>query len=152
MDAPGWSRPHASRFQGKEEDPRDIAVVVLDAPTAIVPAALAPADSVAALQRKTPVTSVGYGYSGQNADGSFIYDGLRRNAISPVVDVTKAMLKFSTRQAGPCMGDSGGPQLTGSTVLSLTSGGPKDCTGRVEGYRVDTVSARTFLGQYVTLP
>ena len=72
--------------------------------------------------------------------------------IRPVVDVTKKMLKISTRQAGPCMGDSGGPQLTGNTVLSVTSGGPKDCTGRTEGYRVDTASARTFLGQYVTLP
>jgi hypothetical protein len=50
------------------------------------------------------------------------------------------------------MGDSGGPQLTGNTVLSLTSGGPKDCTGRTEGYRLDTVSARSFLAQYVTLP
>ena len=98
------------------------------------------------------VTSVGYGYSGQAADGSWIYDGLRRVADSPVVDVTKSLLKFSTRAAGPCMGDSGGPQLAGNVVLSLTSAGPKDCTGRSEGYRVDTESARSFLGQFVTLP
>jgi hypothetical protein len=26
------------------------------------------------------------------------------------------------------------------------------CTGRTEGYRLDTASARAFLGQYVTLP
>jgi trypsin len=69
-----------------------------------------------------------------------------------VVDVTQSMLKFSTRDAGPCMGDSGGPQLAGNTVLSLTSGGPKDCTGRSDGYRVDTASARCFLGRFVTLP
>jgi hypothetical protein len=130
----------------------DLAVVVLDAAVGVTPAALPKADSVALLKRKDVVTSVGYGYSSQAADGSWVYDGLRRIADSPVVDVTKNMLKISTRQAGPCMGDSGGPQLAGNTVLSVTSGGPKDCTGRAEGYRVDTASARGFLGQYVTLP
>lgn len=139
-------------YGGKGNDPRDIAVVLLDAPVGIAPAALAPAGSVSTLGRKVAVTSVGYGYSGQNPDGSFVYDGLRRNASSPVVGMTKAMLKVSTREAGPCMGDSGGPQLAGNTVLSLTSGGPKDCTGRSEGYRVDTTSARSFLGQFVALP
>ena len=157
LDASSWNllggAAHTHpEYTGKGNDPRDIAVVVLDAPVAIAPAALAPAGSVSALRRKVPVTSVGYGYSGQNPDGSFAYDGLRRSANSPVIDVTKAMLKFSTREAGPCMGDSGGPQLAGNTVLSLTSGGPKDCTGRSEGYRVDTASARSFLGQFVTLP
>ena len=130
----------------------DLAVVILDAAAGVVPATLAAADSVALLNRKDVVTSVGYGYSGQAPDGSWIYDGLRRVADSPVVDVTKKMLKVSANLAGPCMGDSGGPQLAGNTVLSLTSGGPKDCAGRTEGYRVDTASARSFLGNYVTLP
>jgi len=130
----------------------DLAVVVLDAATSATPATLPAAGSVDLLKRKDVVTSVGYGYSAQAADGSWVYDGLRRVADSPVVDVTKKLLKISTKAAGPCMGDSGGPQLTGNTVLSLTSGGPKDCTGRTEGYRLDTVSARSFLAQYVTLP
>jgi hypothetical protein len=130
----------------------DLAVVVLDSAASVTPALLPRAESVALLNRKNVVTSVGYGYSGQAADGSWIYDGLRRVADSPVVDVTKKMLKFSTKRAGPCMGDSGGPQLAGNTVLSLTSAGPKDCTGRTEGYRVDTVSARVFLARYLTLP
>jgi Trypsin len=129
----------------------DLAVVVLDTATRVTPAGLPNAGSVAALGRKDVVTSVGYGYSGQAADGSWIYDGLRRVADSPVLDVTKTLLKFSTRNGGPCMGDSGGPQLAGDTVLSLTSAGPKDCTGRSDGYRVDTASARAFLGQFVTL-
>jgi hypothetical protein len=130
----------------------DLAVVVLDAAARVTPAVLPKAESVALLNRKSVLTSVGYGYSGQAADGSWIYDGLRRVADSPVVGVTKTMLKFSTKLAGPCMGDSGGPQLAGNTVLSLTSAGPKDCTGRTEGYRVDTASARAFLAQFVTLP
>ena len=130
----------------------DLAVVVLDAAASVAPATLPAAGSVALLKRKDVVASVGYGYSAQAADGSWVYDGLRRVADSPVVDVTQKLLKISTKTAGPCMGDSGGPQLAGNTVLSLTSGGPKDCTGRTEGYRLDTVSARSFLAQYVTLP
>jgi hypothetical protein len=130
----------------------DLAVVVLDAAASVTPATLPAAESVALLKRNDVVTSVGYGYSAQAADGSWVYDGLRRVADSPVVDVTKKLLKISTKTAGPCMGDSGGPQLAGNTVLSLTSGGPKDCTGRTEGYRLDTVSARLFLAQFLTLP
>jgi hypothetical protein len=130
----------------------DLAVVVLDVAASVAPATLPAAGSVALLERKDVVTSVGYGYSAQAADGSWVYDGLRRVADSPVVDVTKKLLKISTKRAGPCMGDSGGPQLVGNTVLSLTSGGPKDCTGRTEGYRLDTVSARSFLAEYLTLP
>jgi hypothetical protein len=128
----------------------DLAVVVLDTAPRVTPAGLPNAGSVAALGRKDVVTSVGYGYSGQAADGSWIYDGLRRVADSPVLDVTKTLLKFSTRNGGPCMGDSGGPQLAGDTVLSLTSAGPRDCTGRSEGYRLDTVSARAFLARFLT--
>ena len=139
-------------YKGKGADPRDVGLVVLDAATPVAPALLPALDSVESLRKKDAVTSVGYGYSGQAADGSWVYDGLRRVAVSPVVDVTKAMLRISTRQAGPCLGDSGGPQLSGNTVLSLTSAGAKDCTGKAEGYRLDTKSARAFLGTYVTLP
>jgi hypothetical protein len=130
----------------------EIAVVVLDAAAGVTPATLPMAESVALLNRKDVITSVGYGYSSQAADGSWIYDGFRRVADSPVVDVTKNMLKFSTNGAGPCISDSGGPQLAGNVVLSLTSAGPPDCTGRTEGYRADTMSARLFLAQYVPLP
>jgi hypothetical protein len=50
------------------------------------------------------------------------------------------------------MGDSGGPQLDGDTVLSLTSTGSKDCSGKAEAYRLDTAAARAFLGDFVALP
>jgi hypothetical protein len=130
----------------------DLAVVVLDAPTGVVPATLPAAGSAESLARRALVTSVGYGYSGWAADGSFLYDGYRRVASSPVLKVSKSALTLSTSIAGPCLGDSGGPQLSGNTVLSLTSGGSADCTGRAEGYRLDTTSARAFLGSFVTLP
>ena len=130
----------------------DLAVVVLDAPAGIAPATLPAAGSAVSLGKGALVTSVGYGYSSRAADGSFVYDGFRRVASSPVLSVAKATIKLSTATAGPCMGDSGGPQLSGSTVLSVTSTGSKDCSGRAEGYRLDTPSARAFLGEFVSLP
>ena len=130
----------------------DLAVVVLDAPTGVVPATLPGAGLAGSLGDGALVTSVGYGYSGWTVDGSFVYDGFRHAASSPVTKVSKSMLTLSTTTAGPCMGDSGGPQLSGNTVLSVTSAGSKDCTGKAEGYRLDTAPARAFLGSFVSLP
>ena len=130
----------------------DLAVVVLDAPARVAPATLPVVDSAGSLAKGALVTSVGYGYSGWAEDGSFVYDGLRHAASSPVTKVSKSMLSLSTTIAGPCLGDSGGPQLSGSTVLSVTSSGSKDCTGKAEGYRLDTPPARAFLSGFVTLP
>ena len=130
----------------------DLAVVVLDAPAGVTPATLPVAGSVCSVGKGVLVTSVGYGYSSWAAAGSFVYDGFRHAASSPVTKVSKSMLGLSTSTAGPCMGDSGGPQLSGSTVLSVTSTGSKDCAGKAEGYRLDTPSARAFLGGFVTLP
>jgi hypothetical protein len=130
----------------------DLAVVVLDAAAGVVSATLPAAGSAGSLGKGALVTSVGYGYSGTAADGSFVYDGFRRAASSPVTKVSKATLGLSTSFAGPCMGDSGGPQLAGDTVLSITSTGSKDCAGKAEGYRLDTPSARAFLAGFVALP
>ena len=130
----------------------DLAVVVLDAPAPVAPARLPAAGAADALAKGVSVTSVGYGYSSRAADGTFVYDGLRRRAESPVTRVAKSTLVLSTRTGGPCLGDSGGPQLAGDTVLSVTSVGSKDCSGQAEGYRLDTVAARAFLAGFVTLP
>jgi hypothetical protein len=130
----------------------DLAVVVLDAPAAVAPASLPRAGAVDELVKGTPVTSVGYGYSGIAADGSFVYDALRRSADSPVKKSSTLSLTVSTREAGPCLGDSGGPQLAGDTVLSVTSAGSKDCSGTADGYRLDSEPARAFLGAFVRLP
>lgn len=130
----------------------DLAVVVLDRPATVAPAALPGVGAVDSLAKRAPVTSVGYGYSSRAADGSFVYDGLRRQAESPVKKSSKLYLTISTREAGPCMGDSGGPQLVGDTVLSITSGGSKDCSGKAEGYRLDSAQARAFLAGFVPLP
>ncbi|HUQ21620.1 MAG TPA: trypsin-like serine protease [Gaiellaceae bacterium] len=130
----------------------DLAVVLLDAPAQVAPARLPAADSVGSIGKGALVTTVGYGYSARASDGSFVYDGLRHVASSPVAKVSKSMLSLSTLTAGPCLGDSGGPQLLGSTVVSLTSSGSKDCAGKAEGYRLDTPAARAFLSRFVALP
>lgn len=127
----------------------DLGVVVLDSPVSVAPALLPEAGAVAGVGGS--VTSVGYGYH-LAADGTFAYDGVRRAAESPVLDVKKALLRMSTKAAGPCHGDSGGPQLRGDVVLSLTSAGANDCSGKAEGYRLDTAAARSFLGGFVALP
>ena len=147
----GWSLVDGT-LQVDPANGADLAVVVLDAPTSVAPATLPSAGWADALGKGTLVTSVGYGYSSRAADGTFVYDGLRRAASSPVTKVFKSMLSLSTTTAGPCLGDSGGPQLSGNTVLSLTSTGSKDCAGKAEGYRLDTESARAFLSGFVTLP
>ena len=37
-------------------------------------------------------------------------------------------------------------------MLSVTSGGSKDCIGKAEGYRLDSSKARKFLADFVSLP
>ena len=147
----GWSL-QSGTLEVDSSKGADLAVVVLDAPASVEPATLPVAGSAGSLGKGTLVTSVGYGYSSRAADGTFVYDGFRRAADSAVLRVAKSALTLSTSTAGPCMGDSGGPQLTGSTVLSVTSTGSKDCAGKAEGYRLDTPSARAFLDGFVPLP
>lgn len=130
----------------------DLAVVVLDDPAPVGPASLPQAGAAELLAKGTPLTTVGYGYSARAADGSFVYDGLRRVAESPLLRVSKASVVLSTRTAGPCQGDSGGPQLVGDTVVSVTSAGSKDCSGQAEAYRLDTAPARAFLAEFVAVP
>ncbi len=142
----GWSLQEGI-FEADPGKGSDLAVVVLDAPAAVTPASLPAAGSAGSLAKGSLVTSVGYGYSSPG-----VYDGLRRTADSPLLRVGKATLTLSTADGGPCMGDSGGPQLRGDTVLSLTSTGSKDCSGKAEGTRLDTASARAFLGGFVALP
>ena len=55
---------------------------------------------------------------------------------------------------GTCYGDSGGPNFLGDTniIAAITITGDAVCRSTNVVYRLDTESARAFLGQYVTLP
>ncbi|HEY2931240.1 MAG TPA: trypsin-like serine protease [Acidobacteriota bacterium] len=62
----------------------------------------------------------------------------------------------STGDGGTCFGDSGGPNfldLNGKRILAAsTVTGDAVCRSTNVDYRLDTASAREFLGQFVTLP
>jgi hypothetical protein len=131
-----------------KKDSHDLAAVVLDQPVSVIPAQLPGAGLLDSVQ-PSALTSVGYGYFDTKP---FVYDGLRRNAVSDVTKLTPDLVYLSTKTGGVCFGDSGGPQLIGDTVAALTSTGNKKCTGQSASYRLDTPGARSFLARFLTLP
>ncbi len=148
-------------YSGGYNDPHDIAVFLLDSPVEDVkPAALPEADALKASQVKgSTFTTVGYGVVREtNRKGwqSFT-DGWRREKVDQHLNsVTKAWATFSmnlaTGNGGTCFGDSGGPHFLGDVVVSITVGGDSPCKATDKTYRLDTGSARQFLGQFVRLP
>jgi hypothetical protein len=151
------------RFGRDLADAHDLAVVLLAHPVgSIQPASLPAAGLLDGLAprgglRGQEFTSVGYGYH-ERVTGSgppqFLYDGLRRVASSPFAGLAPTSLGLLTRGGGVCYGDSGGPQFLGdsSLLVALTSRGDAACAGIGWSYRLDTPSARAFLGQFVALP
>jgi hypothetical protein len=61
---------------------------------------------------------------------------------------------YEPEDGGTCYGDSGGPHFLGDSnkVLSLTVTGNAWCRATDVTYRLDTDSARSYLGQFVNLP
>lgn len=83
----------------------------------------------------------------------FAFDGLRRFASLEVRGLTETTVELKERKDGSvCFGDSGGRQLDGDTVVAITVGGGKHCSGASTAYRLDTPTARGFLSAYVALP
>jgi hypothetical protein len=159
-------KPNAGGKTGGLDD-HDIAVILLDSPAnGIAPASLPPAGLLDQLASKNGLhdsvfTNVGYGGSGYSQGGGpprLEFAGLRMDSTSTFMSLENAYLKLSENQAtgngGTCNLDSGGPQfLPGSnTLVSITVDGDPYCTALDVNYRLDTPSARSFLGQYVTLP
>jgi hypothetical protein len=63
----------------------------------------------------------------------------------------------ATGQGGTCAYDSGSPHFlntgSGDVLVAVTSEqGDRVCAANGFNYRLDTPSARAFLGQFVTLP
>jgi secreted trypsin-like serine protease len=149
-------------YPGPTSDAHDIAVVVLDKPVkGITPARLPAADSLSGLSSTQRFTSVGYGaYEVTNSPGGhqYLYDDRRMVATGTLNAVNKTWLRISmnasTGNGGTCYGDSGGPNFLGTTtiVAAITITGDSVCRSTNVDYRLDTPSARAFLGQYVTLP
>ena len=148
-------------FSQAQSDPHDLAVVVLDkAVKGITPARLPAAGSLGGLRVETKFTSVGYGAQSVTIDKgpTFHYADIRYVATGSLNAVTPAWLRISmnpaTGDGGTCYGDSGGPNFLGDTNLlaATTITGDFMCRATNVTYRLDTASARSFLGQFVTLP
>jgi V8-like Glu-specific endopeptidase len=149
-------------YPGPTSDPHDIAVVVLDkAVKGITPALLPRADSLSSVSSTQQFTSVGYGaYEVTNSPGGhqYLYDDVRMVATGTLNAVNNSWLRISmnpsTGNGGTCYGDSGGPNFLGTSqvVAATTITGDSVCRSTNVDYRLDTPSARAFLGQYVTLP
>jgi V8-like Glu-specific endopeptidase len=150
------------RYSQRQSDPHDIAVVVLDEEVeGIAPAKLPAAGSLSDLPADQTFTAVGYGaHEVTNEPGGhqFLYDDVRMVATGTRNATNGVWLRLSqnlaTEDGGTCNGDSGGPNFLGSsdTIASTTITGDMVCRSTGVTYRLDTESARSFLGQYVQLP
>jgi Trypsin len=161
-----WGTWHADPgYTQAQNDPHDIAVVVLDQPVpGITPARLPAAGSLDGLRPGTRFTSVGYGAQSVTIDHgpSFHYADIRYVATGGLLAVNPSWLRISMNPArgdgGTCYGDSGGPNFLGAgqdetdIVAAITITGDAMCRATNVDYRLDTASARAFLGQYVALP
>jgi hypothetical protein len=161
-----WGTWHGDPSYGHaESDPHDIAVVVFDEPvTGIEPARLPEANSLSGLKAGTGITSVGYGAQSVTVDHgpTYHYADIRYVATGSLNAVTNSWLRNSMNPAhgdgGTCFGDSGGPNFLGAgssetnIVAATTITGDSRCRATNVDYRMDTASARTVLGAFVSLP
>jgi Trypsin len=161
-----WGTWHADpEFNQAQSDPHDVAVVVFDTPvTGITPARLPKAGSLSTVGHDDRFTSVGYGAQSVTVGKgpTFHYSDTRFIATGGLNSVTPSWLRISMNPAkgdgGTCYGDSGGPNFLGAgsaetdIVAATTITGDTMCRATNVDYRMDTVSARAFLGRFVTLP
>ncbi|MFC4011372.1 trypsin-like serine protease [Nonomuraea purpurea] len=159
-----------SRFDPKAEL-HDMAVVVFDKPVpGIKPAQLPPAGLLDRLKAdKTLQTSrftpVGYGslnptkQKGPERSG-YHYTDIRHQTTISFKGLSRRWLDLSLSNEGDgstCFGDSGGPNFLGGPtshllVATSISGADDACKSTNYDYRLDSASARKFLGKHVTLP
>ena len=149
-------------YNQSQSDPHDIAVVVFDKPVkGIAPARLPQAGSLSNLSGTQQFTSVGYGayaVTSQPGGHDYLYDDVRGVATGTLNSINPAWLRISMNPShgdgGTCYGDSGGPNFLGSSdiVAATTITGDAVCRSTNVDYRLDTDSARSFLGHFVVLP
>ena len=162
-------------YPGNSADAHDIAVIKLAGAQAtelakrwpFTPATLPSADQLSALGSRAldaaPWQVMGYGtQEALNQPGGQIHPGggVRMKATVDFDALNKTWVRLAMNESrdlgGACYGDSGGPNfvtLNGKLVLAgttITGDGP--CYATNVAYRMDSASARAFLGQYVTLP
>jgi secreted trypsin-like serine protease len=150
-----------------QNDPNDLAVIVFAQPIrGITPASLPSAGLLGRLPlHGQKFTAVGYGLHEPNIGGGPIsFDDVseRWRSVSEFNALTSAWLRLSqnpaTGDGGTCYGDSGGPNFLGAggnetpIIAGVTITGDFFCRATNSTARIDTPSARSFLGVFVTLP
>jgi hypothetical protein len=151
-------------------DPHDLGIMLLpkdSVPASLAPVQLAPAGFLDTLKSQGTLKFrvmdiVGYGVTPiWDAPGptDFAFDGKRRSGTSIITGLGKALVRFSQNNgigtgSGMCFGDSGSPQIDHATnrVISVTRGGNGQCNSNNYNYRLDTPTARGFLGLFLNLP
>jgi hypothetical protein len=155
-------------FGHDRADLHDLAVILLpEGSTAgIAPLTLPPAGLLDELAAQGGLLGQDFVNVGYGADASrqgrpaFPFDGVRKSSTSPFMSLTQAWLNLQqnthkTGEGGACFGDSGSPVfLAGnlSMAVATTTGAQPNCRSLAAHYRLDTESAREFLGLFVTLP
>lgn len=157
-----------SSFNRSQNDPGDFGVIVFAQPVEGITPALLPTAGL--LDQLGPqglhnviFPTVGYGITrllgGPDGGGRPDIDrdsaGTRMVATQTFFSLTNAWLRLSMLDAGKsCTGDSGAPQFLGNTDLVVAIGvsGDRSCEAMNGTLRLDTPSARAFLGQFVVLP
>jgi hypothetical protein len=153
-------------YTQQQDDPHDLAVVVLDKPMkGLTPARLPTLGQFDSAAKGLAFTAVGYGGQERNIGpgGPVIsYEDTREFAVSTLSAVGPGYLRLSqnaaTGDGGTCYGDSGGPNFLGAgasetnIIGGTTITGDSQCVSTNVIQRLDTVASRRFLGRFVTLP
>ncbi|RID88361.1 peptidase S1 [Mesobacillus zeae] len=158
-------------YSHRQSDTGDIAVVLLDESVKNIKPAELPTENLfnemaeKGKMKDATFTAAGYGVQepvNQPGGPIFPYDGLKRMSVSEFNALNATWLRLSQNNAagnsGTCFGDSGGPNFLGAgsgatnIIAGVTVTGDSMCKATNATYRLDTPSARTFLGKYVILP
>jgi hypothetical protein len=159
-------------YNQRQSDPADLGVLIVAArdTRGITPAVLPTAGlldqlSAAGILNSARFVAVGYGLQNRSTGGGTptfadLNPEPRQYAFSSFNSLGPGYLRLSqnpsTGNGGTCFGDSGGPNFlprNGTLVLAATTvTGDTQCRSTNVDYRLDTQTARRFLGQYVSLP
>jgi secreted trypsin-like serine protease len=149
-----------------QNDPHDIAVVILDTPiTDVTPARLPTLNQFDNIAHDQKFTVVGYGGQERVIDHAkpvINYLDNREYSVAEFNAVGPGYIRLSqnaaTGNGGACFGDSGGPNFFGAgdgetnVIAGTTITGDTQCVATNVIERMDTADSRAFLAQYVTLP
>jgi len=157
-------------YNQRQSDPADLGVIIIPAQVGLTPATLPTLGLLDELLASHALqdarfTAVGYGVFARVVGGGtpFFLDfnpEPRQYASSGFNALSPGYLRLSQNPShgdgGTCFGDSGGPNflsVNGTLVLAATTvTGDPNCRSTNVDYRLDTETARSFLGQYVSLP